>query len=271
MKENWQPDIYTEQVHKIQGIDLDPHSVVDLARMAEYDTETDVLVGDARFFKKAFLQTITQSPEKQIYFGKMGTVDKKGIYRGDTGVVCGVGLKPQIIGSDGAGPCSLVIAHDSEGSAGIVHISQYNIFDENPDIRAKANDLSKRYFTSLNEFSQNNLTGDRKLLITGTNVDRDLRDAITASIHDTIEGFETSQMFSIFVNPTTPLMVSRAGYKFTQEMITGVYVMPSQLTKDGRNKILLVGGNPHPDDQGEIEANEWRMCLNNLYPERHHF
>jgi hypothetical protein len=252
-----------------KAITLDPDSQRDLERLEFSSRGTDVIIVNSQAFKRQFSEILTDDPNIKIYYDPYFGVEDK-IGKRYLRVTVSSEQQPQIIRSEAAYPCSLVIAYDDKGNAGIVHISQLLICSENEEERNTAKASSVEAFGELSTFIRTNLNEEAKLIISATNIGRKFRDRVITSIKDDLNGaIDELQIFQLFVDEGNKSKYTSTDKltEIDEETISSIYFVPKQFTKDIRNKIFFIS-TKWPENQETVEAREWRKSLADIFSSR---
>ncbi|MBL7078555.1 hypothetical protein ISS42_02770 [Candidatus Shapirobacteria bacterium] len=204
---------------------------------------TDILLMGPQQFNDEFLSLIVK--DTNVFFDKYyGSRDKEGLRYSH--VIVTATTSPQIICSTGAGPCTLSIAYDKMGNAGIVHIAHFSSLDEQDPEREDRVRISQQAYQSLSRFVQANLLEPRRLLLTATDLPEPLRSEVLASLLKLTAGFEEKEVFYILAQDWASL--SQNDLKRDRNDIHTIVFVPAVFSRSGRNIILLVGSTAINDE-----------------------
>lgn len=244
-----------------RSITLTPQST-DFIERLQNTQFVEVYVMTSKIFRQKFMGLIAQEYRDHIPFEDGTSVDKLG--RNYPGIKITIEVSPHIIYTEAAYPCSIIIVWDEKGNAAIAHMTQYQVLDESPEKQQKQKAKGNQTFDKMTQFANQNLTDNRALIITATNLDDKMRSSIVDSITTGIRGLELSDIGYVFTDGGNLIDsrkdVPKGKLRTTANSIDGTYFIPRQLTNNGNNIVILVG-----DDKQSKETSlndwEWRQSL----------
>ncbi len=226
------------------------------------DQHSDVLLMSADDFVTHFHEYLRTDVE--LYFSRYGAFmdQDENRYHLLQFVMAEV---PRITANTGAFPCSLVMAFDGSGNFAVVHMTRYLLFWEPPKIPGRMVDIPNRpaikspqdgRLLELQKFVTTQMDPDARILISGTNTSTELQLQITDSIkavfaEEVAEKIETFHVDGqrLYADANKP-----EGYPInTLDRITSVYFFPGAYTRDGKNKVILIG----EIEGAPIDASDW--------------
>jgi len=143
---------------------------------------------------------------------------------------------PAIILVNGAGPCTLLVAHDTDGSTMIVHTTHYLSLGEAPEEKDIAR--NDEALEDLRQFRKG-LSSESRVLITATNVRPSIRNEIVADIVDKL-ALDVDLVTQVFLDSEPLLDQPDPEIGLTKDLISAIMFVPKELSADSRNKIFII-------------------------------
>lgn len=212
------------------------------------DPTTDMYLMNPGIFRQTWRKFIRDPKKIQTGIDIYNHLDPQ--KREYPGIMFATGPQRRIVGTKGAGPCTLAVTYDNRGNCAVAHLLAFKPFMDEPEDESITQEI-----TSMNAFIRNHINTRGRMLITGTNIIPEIRSRIIESLKQRLNW--TKDISMLFVNPKEPGPL----YSTT---IHSLFFFPKTVTTDSKNKLYLIGNGPNLSQE---EDNDLRWMVGSFSKE----